>query len=403
MDACKKKKIQPGFTELIQTLADSFSVPVRMYAPHDENNSADICGPFCSDAAEQKIAEAAAENDPLALYVFHGGTDELYALAADPEQEKQYMLIGPWRLGEADETKHVQITERFGEGVWQWYRTLPSPSPAAFQKSIMGLLRLYRPDDEFTVKEVFLEVPGVSDTESPDDNSVWQEFTESYLEERYKAEDELMRTIAGGDEATAQQALAAFKEFDFGGRFTGSPEEYRHGLIIMNTLYRKALEQAEVHPYHIDRISHMMADKIHTVNTDEQKRQLETEMVREYTRYVREYSLHGFSDPVKQTIRYINRNLEKDLSLPHLSNEAHVSQSYLSSRFSRETGMTITNYITQQRVYKAVRLLQETDGSIAAIAETVGILDENYFTKMFRKVIGVTPSRYRSRIRGKGQ
>ena len=69
--------------------------------------------------------------------------------------------------------------------------------------------------------------------------------------------------------------------------------------------------------------------------------------------------------------------------------------SYLSALFKQETGSTLIDYINTQRVNRAAQLLVQNNHTIAAVAEEVGILDVNYFTKIFKKTLGVTPTRYR--------
>ena len=61
----------------------------------------------------------------------------------------------------------------------------------------------------------------------------------------------------------------------------------------------------------------------------------------------------------------------------------------------QETGSTLIDYINTQRVIRAAQLLVQNNHTIAAVAEEVGILDVNYFTKIFKKTLGVTPTRYR--------
>ena len=61
----------------------------------------------------------------------------------------------------------------------------------------------------------------------------------------------------------------------------------------------------------------------------------------------------------------------------------------------QETGSTLIDYINTQRVNRAAQLLVQNNHTIAAVAEEVGILDVNYFTKIFKKTLGVTPTRYR--------
>ena len=62
--------------------------------------------------------------------------------------------------------------------------------------------------------------------------------------------------------------------------------------------------------------------------------------------------------------------------------------------------MSPVEYIAQQRISRACHLLQNTDNSIAQIANTCGYPDFSYFTRVFRKRLGMTPSEYRNSPRG---
>lgn len=83
------------------------------------------------------------------------------------------------------------------------------------------------------------------------------------------------------------------------------------------------------------------------------------------------------------------------LLIENTASTCFISPSYLSSLFKQDTGTTIVDYINSQRVDRAAVLLATTDRSIAAVAAAVGILDVNYFTKIFKKQLGTTPTQYR--------
>ena len=76
-----------------------------------------------------------------------------------------------------------------------------------------------------------------------------------------------------------------------------------------------------------------------------------------------------------------------------------VNASYLSSLFRREMGMTLTDYVNGRRIDTALKLLNTTDIQIQDIAYYVGIEDVNYFTRIFKKKIGVSPTEYKKSIR----
>lgn len=90
---------------------------------------------------------------------------------------------------------------------------------------------------------------------------------------------------------------------------------------------------------------------------------------------------------------------DSELSLETVANAIGVSPVYLSRLFKQETGSTFVTQLTQIRISKAVQLLNSTDRSIADIAEAVGYESQHYFSTAFKKVVGVSPNRYR---RGEG-
>lgn len=100
---------------------------------------------------------------------------------------------------------------------------------------------------------------------------------------------------------------------------------------------------------------------------------------------------------VKEGKEYAQDNFRSaDFSVDKMCQELHVSPSYFSSIFKRTEGENFVNYLTTLRMNEAVRLLTETDKKTYIIANEVGISDNNYFSFVFKKRFGVSPSKYRS-------
>ena len=163
--------------------------------------------------------------------------------------------------------------------------------------------------------------------------------------------------------------------------------------LLLNTLLRKAIEPSKVHPYYIDAISSKYSRIIEEAN--EVPNEMMWQMTRDYCAYVRRYSLKEYSPAVQKVMNYVNLNVAEPLTLKSLAAMCFISPSYLSALFKQETGSTLIDYINTQRVNRAAQLLVQNNHTIAAVAEEVGILDVNYFTKIFKKTLGVTPTRYR--------
>lgn len=99
---------------------------------------------------------------------------------------------------------------------------------------------------------------------------------------------------------------------------------------------------------------------------------------------------------VETVKRWIRENYDQQAELSSLANMVYLTPSYLSKLFKQETGMTITDYLIEMRIKKAKHLLKTCpDLKIHEIGCEVGYPDPAYFNKLFKRVVGVTPSEYK--------
>ena len=86
------------------------------------------------------------------------------------------------------------------------------------------------------------------------------------------------------------------------------------------------------------------------------------------------------------------------MTVTRLCSEMFFSQSYLSKLFKKENGITIQEYIAQLRINSACNFLKQTTMTVKQVAEYVGYTNVIAFSRMFKKLIGSTPSEYRENI-----
>ncbi|MDF2924499.1 MAG: DNA-binding protein AraC-type [Paenibacillaceae bacterium] len=100
---------------------------------------------------------------------------------------------------------------------------------------------------------------------------------------------------------------------------------------------------------------------------------------------------------VNRTLSYIHDNYQNQLTLKVLAGNCYCSEPYLSTLFKTKVGTTVIEYINSYRVAKAKELLDVTVLPITVIAFRCGFGDSNYFSRVFRRVVGLSPREYRQR------
>lgn len=104
---------------------------------------------------------------------------------------------------------------------------------------------------------------------------------------------------------------------------------------------------------------------------------------------------HINNDVIKKIMKEIEERFTEDISLQSLSQKYNVSFGYLSSLMKKETGRTYKEHIINKRIEMSKNLLRDKNESIDSIAEKVGYMDYFHFIKLFKKYVGISPSKYR--------
>ncbi|MDO5337447.1 MAG: response regulator [Eubacteriales bacterium] len=101
---------------------------------------------------------------------------------------------------------------------------------------------------------------------------------------------------------------------------------------------------------------------------------------------------------VKQMVNEIKEHYTENITLVALAEKYGFSVGYVSSLLKDELGLSFSEYITAKRIQKAKELLADFRLSIDMVAEQSGYNDYFYFTKVFKKVVGISPSKYRKNL-----
>lgn len=215
------------------------------------------------------------------------------------------------------------------------------------------------------------------------------------MERRYGYENEMIRAVAAGQTQKLSSLLASFSSMTFESRTSDTLRNMKNYAVITNTLLRKAAESGGVHPLYLDSVSSAFAVQIEQTQEISALSPLMGEMFSAYCRLVRKNAHKGLSPIVRKTVLTVDSDLSANLTLSSLAALHKVSAGYLSTAFKRETGKSLTAYITEKRMKHAAYLLSTTSLQIQTVALHCGFADLQYFSKTFKRYMGKTPRQYR--------
>ncbi len=328
-----------------------------------------------------------------------------YIFFALPQlSEFTLMAIGPYTNQNLTTAKILEIGENFGVSphnqklLENYYMSVPlvEESSPIFLMLESFAEHIWGGGNSYTTEEVsYSQIESVLPLNKNNIENRDILLNMQMMEERYAFENELMQAVANGQMQKASLITSNFTTSMFEKRLTDPVRNLKNYSIIMNTILRKAAESGGVHPVHINDVSSDFALKIEKLNNIKDGRELMVDMFRSYCRLVRKYAVKNYSATVQKAIVYIHTDLSADLSLSTLSEAQNISAGYLSAVFKKETGKTVTQYITDARIKLAQRLIRTTHLQIQTVALHCGIMDVQYFSKVFKKYTGKTPKEYR--------
>ena len=144
-------------------------------------------------------------------------------------------------------------------------------------------------------------------------------------------------------------------------------------------------------------VSDVYLKQIAECKTEEEILKVVDEAQIAYTKMIKAYKESRTSNIyVEDCKKAIVKNLFKNISLSDIAADIGVQPAYLSRLFTKHEGMTVTDYIHQQKIEVSQNMLKYSDRSIAEIADYLGFNSQSYYGKLFKEVTGMTPLVYRT-------
>lgn len=263
------------------------------------------------------------------------------------------------------------------------------------KRAAFSLIRFLDPDaDEYATTDLSY---GQGAYDSPYYEESVQLPYSTLISNRYAIELQMMDYVTAGNATAAIENLRIMlQSVAFLTRRGNTLENARIGAAITRTCARLAASRAGLSAWLVDRISNKNTEQVFSTNSIEEIHFLQEEVIREYCYNINQLKDSHYSPLVLSALYYLRRNYFTSCTLTQVAAELDVPVNTLSARFRKETGQALGAMLNTIRMRHAARMLAGSSTPIQRIAEAVGILDANYFIKVFKKEYSMTPGQYRS-------
>lgn len=167
------------------------------------------------------------------------------------------------------------------------------------------------------------------------------------------------------------------------------------GMSTLRTLTTLAAQQAGVSQAMIQNVMEDFKGKARRVTSRDEAVEICCHMISDICELVRNCRLQSYSKDIRRVVEYIDSHLKETLSVTEIAEKAGLTPNRLSTKFHKETGVTIMAYVNRERLKEAAGLLELSQLPVQEIGTRVGYLDSNYFARCFKKAYGITPTEYR--------
>jgi AraC-like DNA-binding protein len=314
--------------------------------------------------------------------------------------QKHLIGVGPFVIEPFSDAKarasELDLTPETLSSYQVYYASYRCVQPEELHRTINGALMALQPNaPAYTFQKlsgsVQKKIPEQQDTPTLDFDIALRQF---------EIEKEFLSRISDGLTEEALEIFTRMKTFP-------DAQELSHAdlkqIVLQTTGMRfvlRALAEYKGVPIStVYTLSVLYQKELNKVRNPHELDTVTVAMIRDFSDAIRFARSNHYSPTIGNVVSHLKMHLCEQVDMDHLSIVADCTPEYLGRRFKAETGMTVLQFITKERCQVATHLLRQTDLPINKISEHVGYLDNNYFIKVFKKNIGVTPTAYRKKFR----
>lgn len=275
----------------------------------------------------------------------------------------------------------TQLKHRFGAeieiGISQRFRGLRNIR-TAYKNACDAIYNRYVLDDS---------IPDIAMSKYPSESSL--------ISLRDKMKSEIGNSLLSGDPEQIQRTVLRCTSAI---RALASVEEQQNQMIYILLLPQKLLRDIPLRSRACYSSHRKLLEQFFMLNRLDEQEEFLIRVYTEASAVLMDNNTLQNNSIVKKVIAYIDTHYMEALSIEGIAESVYLTPTYLCVLFKKNTGKTINNYLTEVRLEKARELLSRDNLHLQDICYRVGYLSPSYFSRLFRKYYGMSPSEYRDSL-----
>lgn len=209
-------------------------------------------------------------------------------------------------------------------------------------------------------------------------------------------EDTLLTYVSKGDVNTLESYISNLPAYKIGKLANDYIRQVKNVFIISTTIVSRTAIKSGVNSKDALDTSGAYIKHCEDLNDAKNIYNLQFKMIIDFAKMVQKIKRGGEpSSFVIEIINFVNQNIYNPLNIDTVAHHINMSSGALRAKFKKETGQTLSDYIIEEKIDEAKRLLSCTKNSLADIAQYLCFSSQSHFQNVFKKSIGVTPNVYR--------
>lgn len=202
------------------------------------------------------------------------------------------------------------------------------------------------------------------------------------------------RRIAHGDLSVLEEEMTGPGEGQ--GVLSGDPlRNSRYHLIILTAMITRFCIEEGLNSETAYTMSDMFIRKLDQAQTEQALLKIHYDILSQFIHIMNTEKKRRYSMPVTKAAEYIENHLTEALSNTEIAEAVSCTPDYLSRLFKKETGLTLSRYVLEQKCHTACYMLENGDHSCTEIGAFLGFSSASHFITRFREIYGISPGAYR--------